>query len=121
VDSRPSLGWTKSTQSYGGAILASYAFNDNINLAGRLEVVGSSGNPTDGSANVVGYGPGSGAFSFTVTPTYQAGIFFLRGEASVVSAFSVPAVPPGAVGFAFGHNGLKKDQERFLIEGGFIF
>ena len=117
VDAKPAFGWIKSTQSYGGAILANYAINDNINLAGRFEVVGSSGSATDGSANVVGFGSGSGAFSFTVTPTYQAGIFFLRGEASVVSAFSTNS----AVAPVFGHTGTKRDQERVLIEGGFVF
>ena len=73
-----------SARTYGGAILANYKINDNINIAGRAEYIASSG-----SGNVL-YGPGSGAGSLTLTPSYQLGIWFLRGEASVVHAFDSP-------------------------------
>ena len=37
----------------------------------------------DGAANLL-YGPGSAAWSVTVTPTYQKNIFFTRAELSYV-------------------------------------
>jgi hypothetical protein len=109
VPSSAGLGLTDSS-TYGGAILASYAFNDNWSLAGRAEVIGSSG-----TTNLLGYGPGSGAFSFTLTPTWQQGIFFARADGSVVSAFST--MP----GFVFGKSGTDTTQGRFLLEGGIVF
>jgi hypothetical protein len=96
-------------ETWGGAILASYALNDNVSLAGRVEYISSSG-----PGNVL-YGPGSSAFSFTMTPTWQDGIYFLRGEASVVSAFSTTA------GAAFGKAGNTKTQARWQLETGIIF
>lgn len=109
------LGSPKGAETYGGAILASYAFTDNFSLAGRGEVIGSSGSVATGAANLLGYGPGSSAFSFTLTPTYQEGIYFIRGEGSIVQ---VSSSIPGA---AFGSSGNNKTQGRFLIEAGLIF
>jgi hypothetical protein len=97
------------TSTYGGAILANYAINDNVSVAGRAEYIASSG-----AGNLL-YGPGSSAMSFTVTPTWQDGVYFLRGEASVVKAFST------TTGFAFGKNGNTTSQARWLLEGGIIF
>jgi hypothetical protein len=109
------LGSPKGASTYGGAILASYAFTDNVSLAGRGEIIGSSGSVGGGNANLLGYGPGSSAFSFTLTPTWQDGIYFVRGEGSLVQISSV------APGSGFGKAGNNKTQGRFLIEGGIIF
>src|SRR6266404_9237420 len=79
------LGATKGAETWGGAILANYAVNDNVNVAGRAEYISSSGSLASGSANVL-YGPGSSAWSLTFTPTYQEGIYFLREEGSFVQA-----------------------------------
>lgn len=87
VPHNPDIGVTKTTSSIGGAILASYGFTDNIFLAGRAEYIGSTGSTTDGSANLL-YGPGSEAWSATVTPTYQYKQFFARAEGSFVQAMS---------------------------------
>jgi hypothetical protein len=106
------FGTPKDASTVGGALLASYAFNDNVSLAGRWEYIGSTGGVL--SPNLL-YGPGSSAFSFTVTPTYQQGIFFLRADASVVDASSTTA------GFAFGKLGKSQTQGRFVIETGIIF
>lgn len=108
-------GATKDAQTWGGAILANYNINDNWNLAGRFEYVASSGSLVDGSANPLGFGPGSSAYSFTVTPTWQSGIYFARLEGSYVN------VSDPAPGFAFGKSGNSKDQARFLIEAGILF
>src|SRR5438067_5233899 len=54
------LGAAKGAETFGGAILANYAVNDNVNVAGRAEYISSSGSLASGTANVL-YGPGSWA------------------------------------------------------------
>jgi len=107
-------GALKTTSTLGGAILASYAFTDNIFLAGRAEYIGSTGSTTDGSANLM-YGPGSEAWSLTLTPTFQYQRFFFRGELSYVHAEN------WASGAVFGNLGTEPSQLRGLIETGVIF
>ncbi len=109
VPASATLGLTNS-DTYGAAILASYQITDNWSLAGRAEIIGSSG-----GTNLLGYGAGSGAFSFTLTPTWQRGIFFARADGSVVSAWSTT---PGDV---FGSSGTTKTQGRIVLEGGIVF
>ena len=114
VPKDPTLGWTRDAQTYGGAVLASYAFTDTFSLAGRAEVIGSSGSATDGAPNLI-YGPGSSAWSLTLTPTYQKSLFFLRGEVSYVGASGTSG------NLAFGHNGNATSQGRVLAETGIVF
>lgn len=107
------LGLVNSS-TFGGAVLASYAFTDHVSLAGRWEYIGSSGAATVGGAGLLGYGPGSSAVSFTLTPTFQNGIYFLRGEASVadLTSFTKP--------FGFGKGGAST-QARLMVETGVVF
>jgi len=105
---------TKDASTWGGAVLANYNINDNWNLAGRVEFVTSSGIATDGTVNVL-YGPGSSAWSFTATPTWQNGMFFGRLEGSYVG---LSGTSPG---FAFGKAGTSTSQERLVLEGGILF
>jgi hypothetical protein len=112
VDADAGLGILGSASTVGGAVLANYKFTDTFNLAGRWEYIDSSG--TGMGAGLLGYGPGSGAMSFTLTPTMQVDKFFVRGEASVVQLFSTTP------GLAFG-SGNQKTQARFLVETGIIF
>ena len=114
VPKNTSLGIGHDAQTYGGALLASYAFSDTFSLAGRAEIIGSTGNTTDGSPNLL-YGQGSSAWSLTLTPTYQKSLFFVRGEVSYVGVGSA------AAGSAFGTSGNSKDQERVLVETGIVF
>jgi hypothetical protein len=102
-------GLTPSGSTIGAAILAKYSFTPEFNLAGRIEYISSSG-----GANLL-YGPGSNAWSVTLTPTYQKGIFFVRGEASYVGVGS------GTPGLIFGGAGTNTNQTRVLGEIGFIF
>jgi Putative beta-barrel porin-2, OmpL-like. bbp2 len=113
VPANSTLGFTSGASTYGAALLASYAFTDNVSLAGRAEIIGSSGGA--GAANLLGYGPGSAAWSLTLTPTYQQGIFFARAEGSVVGISSV------AAGSGFGRSGTSKTQGRFMVETGILF
>jgi hypothetical protein len=113
----PAIGVLKSTQTIGGAILASYAITDMISVAGRAEYIGTTGNensPKGSAANLL-YGVGSDAWSLTLTPTFQYKQFFFRGEVSYVQANSYA---PGAV---FGKQGINNSQVRGLIETGFLF
>jgi Putative beta-barrel porin-2, OmpL-like. bbp2 len=114
VPRNPFLGAIKGAETFGGAILANYAVNDNVNVAGRAEYISSSGSLGGGNANVL-YGPGSSAWSLTFTPTYQEGIYFLREEVSFVQANSITP------GFAFGKSGGSHSQARLLLEAGIIF
>jgi Putative beta-barrel porin-2, OmpL-like. bbp2 len=101
--------------TYGGAILANYAFNSNWSLAGRAEVVGSTGTVANGAPGLIPGGPGATAWSLTLTPTYQQGIFFGRAEGSFTKAEDSNA------GFGFGSSGNATTQVRLLFEVGVVF
>ena len=109
------IGISKGATTNGGAILISHAFKKGFSLAGRWEYIGSSGNATDGSENMLGFGPGSKGMSLTGTPTFQYGGFFFRGDISWVHATDY------VKGSVFGPLGTKQDQARLVGEIGFIF
>jgi hypothetical protein len=114
VPTNTEIGILKDTSTNGGAILASYAFKHGFSLPVRWEYITSSGSATDGSVNLM-YGPGSKGTSITVTPTFQTGGFFLRGDIAWVH---VTDFVPGAV---FGPNGTENNQFRAAGEIGFVF
>ena len=104
-----------NTSTIGAAVLADYSLTNTMSVAGRVEYIANSGNPNDGAANLTGFGPGSHAWSVTVTPTYQEGGFFARAELSYVDA-SMPT------GFGWsGTSGVGGTQLRGMVEGGFMF
>jgi hypothetical protein len=107
-------GVVKGTSTTGGAILVSRAFRKGFSLPARFEYITTSGSAADNSANLL-FGPGSSAVSGTVTPTYQSGGFYIRGDLSWVHASSYT---PGDV---FGPNGTNSDQPRAMAEIGFVF
>lgn len=116
VPVNPAAGILEKGSTNGGAVLLNYNFKGGISLAVRPEYITSSGNATDPLAlNLLGYGAGSNAFAFTVTPTYQKGGFFLRGDVAVVNARSATQ------GFVFGPAGLDTKQVRGVVEAGFMF
>lgn len=98
-----------AASTYGIALAAKFAFNTHWSITSRIEYI-----DTTGGVNVA-YGPGSNAWSLTLTPTYKRGIFFVRGEASLVEANNITA------GSAFGPDGTKGSQGRLLIETGVLF
>jgi hypothetical protein len=110
VPTSAKLGIASSADTWGGAVLVNYNIDPNWNLAGRVEYLSTSG-----GLNLL-YGPKSDAWSFTITPTYQYKVFFVRAEASYVTAGSTT---PGDT--AFGQFGDKKDQARLLLETGVVF
>lgn len=123
VDRDVKIGILGSASTFGAALLASYAFTDNISLAGRIEYTEQSGRRDSLAPNLLGFGPGSSAFSFTITPTYTYKRFFLRGEYSIVSLGGITRgdLTQGTLGTGFGRTGNKTDQQRFLLETGFTF
>src|SRR5262249_1300769 len=62
----------------GGALLVTRKWKHGLSLAGRAEYLSSSGRVD------VLFGPGSSAWSFTATPTFQYQRFFARADFSVV-------------------------------------
>ncbi|HEY2034923.1 MAG TPA: outer membrane beta-barrel protein [Rhizomicrobium sp.] len=90
---------------WGVGLLASYQFTPEWSLNGRAEYETSSN-----SSFLLPFGPGSDAWSLTVTPTWQKGIFYIRGEASYASLGS------NAVGY--GKSFDKNDQIRVMLETG---
>jgi Putative beta-barrel porin-2, OmpL-like. bbp2 len=95
------------------------SFPDDSPLSGfslpiRFEYIGSSGSQASGAPNLL-YGPGSNAWSVTLTPTYQYKIFFARAEFSHVGTNSTTS------GLVFGPTGTNTTQTRFMFEAGVLF
>jgi hypothetical protein len=109
------VGIAKDTSATGGAINVSYAFKSGFSFPVRFEYLASSGNDTDGSVNMLGFGAGSSGVTFTATPTYQKGGMYLRSDLSMVHASNYTQ---GAV---FGKTGTDASQFRAVLEFGFIF
>jgi hypothetical protein len=114
VPTNTQIGIVKGASTTGGALLVSRAFKYGVSLAGRWEYITSSGSAADNAVNLM-YGPGSAGTSFTVTPTFQHGGFFVRGDASLVHLNNFT---PGS---GFGSAGTKSNQPRAMAEVGFIF
>jgi hypothetical protein len=120
----PEIGALDSASTYGAALLVNYRFPsdaaigglklEGLSLPARAEFIASTGNASDGAPNLL-YGPGSKAWSITVTPTYQWKVLFARGEFSFMHAFDTTS------GLAFGSKGNDDTQSRLLLEVGLLF
>ena len=115
VPTNPKIGIMKGNSTDGGAILVNHTFRHGFSLPVRWEYITSTGNAGDPDVVNLMYGPGSKATSITVTPTFQRGGFFCRGDISYVH---VSDITPG---LAFGQGGTLKSQPRAMAEIGFIF
>jgi hypothetical protein len=121
VPRHPSIGVPHDLATYGAAVLGYYTFDSGSSVRGmglhgvslpcRFEYIASSGSIA--GAGLL-YGPGSAAWSITITPTYQYERFFARAEFSYVGADHITA------GSAFGANGSKTSQTRWLLEWGVL-
>jgi hypothetical protein len=104
---------TSSTNDWSGAILTSVSLDDNWKLAGRFEYETSSSGAL--APAVPGFfGPGSNAFSLTLTPSWQYKLFFARLDVSYTSA-------SGTAGFEFGPKLNASNQVRGMFETGILF
>ena len=112
VPTNTKIGIVQGASTKGGALLLTRNFKRGFSISPRIEYIKSSG-----GANAVNllYGPGSGAFALTVTPTYKKNAFFIRGDLAVVHATDMTA------GAGFGMAGLSANQPRGVIEAGFMF
>jgi hypothetical protein len=114
VPANPSLGIPVAASTYGAALLVNYSLTPEFSLAGRAEYIDSSGSTAAGTPSLL-YGPGSNAWSLTVTPSWQRGVFFARAEMAYVRASNITA------GFGFGPNFNRNSQARGAVEMGVIF
>lgn len=114
VPANHAIGINGSASTYGAALLVNYAFTESFSLSARGEFIGSTGSLAQDTPNLL-YGPGSKAWSVTLTPTFRYGPFFARADFAYIQALD--AKP----GFAFGTDGSKTSQGRMLLETGFVF
>jgi hypothetical protein len=114
VPTNQKIGVVKGASTNGGALLLSRAFKHGFSLPVRWEYISSSGKASEQAVNLM-FGPGSAGTSVTVTPTFQYGGFFFRGDLSWVHASSYT---PGSV---FGPTGMNQNQPRAVAEIGFLF
>jgi hypothetical protein len=114
VPQNEELGFTRSASTFSGAVLASYSITNELSLAGRMEYIAAPGRAGVGAPNLL-YGSDSNAWSLTLTPTFQHGIYFARGEVSYVGAGGI------APGDAFGQRLDETSQARVMLETGLIF
>lgn len=114
VPTNPKIGILRGASTHGGALLLSRTFKHGFSLAGRGEYITSTGSAAEQSVNLL-YGPGSAAWSITLTPTFQQKRFFARGDLSFVRANSFT---PGNV---FGPVGIDRNQPRGVVEVGLMF
>jgi hypothetical protein len=114
VPTNDKIGIVKGASTTGGAILLSRAFKHGFALPVRFEYISSSGNASEQAVNLM-YGAGSNGTSVTVTPTFQYGGFFFRGDIAYVH---VGNYTPGSV---FGPSGMNNNQTRAAVEMGFVF
>ena len=114
VPTNAKIGIVKGASTNGAAILVNHTFKHGFSLPVRWEYIASTGNASEGAVNLM-YGPGSAGTSITVTPTFQHGGFFVRGDVAYVH---VSGITPG---LAFGQGGNLKSQPRAMAEIGFLF
>jgi Putative beta-barrel porin-2, OmpL-like. bbp2 len=106
------------TSTWGGAVLVNYAFNPSWSLGGRVEYIDQST-----GLDPVLYGEKSSAWSFTITPTYQYKVLFVRADLSYVTVSNIhnwdsSQTSPGG---GFGTDGTGSDQFRAMLETGIVF
>jgi hypothetical protein len=111
VDAKPLYGWSHPSSTWGVGVLGKVVLTPEWNVGLRGEYIKQTGKTGDVLAPVLVYGPGTDAYSLTVSPTFQKGIFFIRSDLAYVHA-SVPA---------FGSALDKSNQFRFTGEAGVLF
>ena len=108
-----SLGYGNEN-AFAGSLLGAYNLSPRYSLGFRYESIKNASSTTDANANadLIGYGPGSGATSVTLTPTFKAGLALLRFEWSSVD---VTNLKPG---LGFNASGTGTHQSRYALELG---
>jgi len=119
VPAIPEIASFHEASTFGVALLTNYTFDAKSSLNGfslpfRVEYITSTGSVANGAPNLL-YGPGSKAWSVTLTPTYQNNALFARAE------FSYVGTKDTTVGLVFGSDGNATSQSRAMLEVGFMF
>jgi hypothetical protein len=114
VPSHTQIGIVHGAETRCGALLLSHAFPHGFSLAGRWEYLSSTGSAAEQAVNLL-FGPGSAGSSVTLTPAFQHGGLFFRGDLAWVHATSITP------GDAFGAAGVSDSQFRAVAEIGFMF
>lgn len=114
VAKNTALGFVHPAATFSGAVLTTYSITSEIFLAARVEYIATSGQGAAGTPNLL-YGPGSNAWSLTLTPTFQRAIFFARAEGSYLLAGQT------TIGDAFGSSLGRSSQARLMLETGVVF
>lgn len=123
VPAAPEVGILGTSGSQGIALLGAYRFTplidgrtprQNVSLPVRLEYFNTWGNSGFSNNNLM-FGPNSAAWSATLTPTWQRGMWFGRLEGSYVRALNPTQ------GAAFGLNGNANSQTRVMLEIGMLY
>ncbi|HLJ85126.1 MAG TPA: outer membrane beta-barrel protein [Candidatus Eremiobacteraceae bacterium] len=110
----PSLGYAGPESAFGAAFLANLTLSGHFTTAFRYETLHDASTINDKSANadLVGFGPGSGINTYTLTPQWSNGHTFVRVD------FSTARVTSSADGLAFGGDGDQRNQSRVVLEIG---
>uniref|UniRef100_E6PCU1 Porin n=1 Tax=mine drainage metagenome TaxID=410659 RepID=E6PCU1_9ZZZZ len=109
-----SLGYSANERASLTALLGSYAFSSRFSLGFRYENArdASAPNALGANADLLGFGPGSAAQSFTLTPAYHLGTLFVRAE---IARVALSGITPG---LGFGGSGTSNTQTRIGLELG---
>ena len=111
------LGYRRSESALGLVVLANYAFSSTYSLGGRYESFANHSATGDASPNadLLGFGSGSSATTWTLTPALQINDIFARAEYSSVTVSGL------ASGLGFGNLGTGSHQSRLAFEFGAQF
>jgi hypothetical protein len=112
VPANKTYGYT-GADTQGFAAYVSKSFKGGVALPIRFEYMEQSGTVNGPQVSLL-YGPGSSAWTFTATPTWQKGGFFFRSDLGFVDTMNSKF-------YAFGPNGTAASQFRATGEFGFIF
>ena len=113
IPTNTKIGIVKGATTNGFGAYLSKSFKSGFALPIRYEYLKQSGKVNGPDVSLL-YGPGSSAWTFTATPTYQKGGFYFRSDLGFVDTSN-------SSGYAFGSTGTAASQFRATGEFGFIF
>ncbi len=113
IPTNTKIGIVKGASTNGFGAYLSKSFKGGFAVPIRFEYLEQSGKVNGTDVDLL-YGPGSSAFTFTATPTWQKGGFFFRSDLGFIDTSN-------SKGYAFGSTGTATSQFRATGEFGFIF
>ena len=124
VPANSSIGIPQSTETYGAALLTNYKFTVDLDGSGanyqkasipfRIEYIQSTGIPGSNTPTLL-YGPGSSAFTLTLSPTIQFQKYYARVEISMIRLYDYSSQ------LGFGSNSQNPSQFRGIFELGILY